>query len=199
MLAVLGARVAFLALFATRRPTCFVYGPEGRQRELYRCLTKARRRRGHRHGRKPRSSPIPVLRWIVNRPEDVALREEVGHWECDLVIFGKQSGKHNVTTLLERKSRYAVLLPNVDRRSATVIAGIEEILARFPPPARRTVTFDRGTEFLSYPSLAQSLSTSPTIGPTSAAIAARNSPSRSARFLRTRSCRFVSGSWRSGW
>ena len=50
------------------------------------------------------------------------------------------------------------MLPNVDRRSAAVIGGIEEILAQFPPSARRTVTFDRGTEFLSYPSLAQSLS-----------------------------------------
>jgi IS30 family transposase len=136
----------------------FIYGPEGRQRELYRCLAKARRRRGHRHGRKPRSNPIPMSRWIGSRPEDVAPRKVFGHWECDLVIFGKQSGKQNVTTLLERMSRYTVLLPNVDRRSAAVIGGIEVILAPFPPSARRTITFDRGTEFLSYPALAQSLS-----------------------------------------
>src|SRR4051794_11428321 len=40
-----------------------VYGPEGREDGLYRHLPKARRRRGSRYGRRPRSTPIPRERW----------------------------------------------------------------------------------------------------------------------------------------
>ena len=36
-----------------------VYGPEGREDGLYRHLPKARRRRGSRYGRRPRSAAIP--------------------------------------------------------------------------------------------------------------------------------------------
>src|SRR3954451_25479481 len=57
-----------------------VYGPEGRRDGLYRHLPKARRRRGRRYGRKPRSSPIPRERWIENRPAEVGDRQAFGHW-----------------------------------------------------------------------------------------------------------------------
>ena len=46
-----------------------VYGPEGREDGLYRHLPKARRRRGNRYGRRPRSASIPRERWIdTGRP-----------------------------------------------------------------------------------------------------------------------------------
>src|SRR4051794_25042318 len=94
-----------------------VYGTEGREDGLHRHLPKARRRRGSRHGRKPRAASIPRERWIENRPAEVGTRESFGHWEGDLLIFGKQAGKANVTSLVERKSRFTFLLPNEDKRS----------------------------------------------------------------------------------
>ena len=57
-----------------------------------------------------------------------------------------------MTSLVERKSRFTFLLPNEDKRSAAVIAGIADALRALPGDARRTVTFDRGTEFAAYPS-----------------------------------------------
>jgi IS30 family transposase len=33
-----------------------------------------------------------------------------GHWECDLVMFCEEFGKANVTSLVERVSRFAVVL-----------------------------------------------------------------------------------------
>src|SRR5690349_7128574 len=101
-----------------------VYGPEGRRDDLYRHLPKARRRRGRRYGRKRRSAPIPRERWIENRPAEVEGRGTFGHWEADLLLFRKETGKANVTSLLERKSRFALLLPNGDRRSTAVLAGV---------------------------------------------------------------------------
>ena len=134
-----------------------VYGPEGREDGLFRHLPKARRRRGSRYGRKPRAASIPRERWIENRPAEVGTRETFGHREGDLLIFGKQAGKANVTSLVERKSRYTFLLANEDKRSTAVIAGIGEALRGLPEEARRTVTFDRGSEFAAYPRLASEL------------------------------------------
>src|SRR4051794_12322299 len=134
-----------------------VHGPEGREDGLYRHLPKARRRRGSRYGRRPRGAPIPRGRWIESRPAEVGTRETFGHRECDLLIFRRETGKANVTSLVERKSRFTFLLANEDKRSAAVIAGVAEALRGLPEDARRTVTFDRGTEFAAYPELAREL------------------------------------------
>jgi transposase, IS30 family len=134
-----------------------VYGPEGREDGLYRHLPKARRRRGSRYGRRPRSAPIPRERWIENRPAEVDDRQAFGHWEADLLIFRKETGKANVTSLVERKSRFTFLLPNEDKRSQAVVAGIADALRPLPEDARRTVTFDRGSEFAGYAALDRSV------------------------------------------
>ena len=134
-----------------------VYGPEGREDGLYRHLPKARRRRGSRHGRRPRGTPIPRERWIENRPAEVGDREAFGHWEADLLIFRSKAGKANVTSLVERKSRFTFLLANEDKRSAAVVAGITDALRELPEEARRTVTFDRGSEFAGYAALDREL------------------------------------------
>ena len=134
-----------------------VHGPEGREDGLYRHLPKARRRRGRRHGRRPRSASIPRERWIENRPAEVEDRDSFGHWEGDLLIFRKEAGKANVTSLVERKSRLTFLLANGDKRSAAVVAGIADALRGLPENARLTVTFDRGSEFAAYPELAREL------------------------------------------
>ena len=130
-----------------------VYGPEGREGGLYRHLLKARRRRGTRHGRKPRAASIPRERWLENRPAEIGRRESFGHWEGDLLIFGGEVGKANVTSLLERRSRFTLLLPNGDRRSTAVLAGVAGALRPLPEAARRTITFDRGSEFAGYATL----------------------------------------------
>ncbi|CAO3362713.1 hypothetical protein [Azospirillum palustre] len=131
----------------------FIYGPEGKTLNLYALLAVARRRRRKRMGRKPRSSPIPAERSIANRPAEVETRQSFGHWECDLVIFSPQFGKSNITSLQERQSRYHILIANEDRRSAEVISRIAAALDEFPRHACQTITFDRGTEFLSYKKL----------------------------------------------
>lgn len=141
----------------------FIYGPDGRALNLYEFLAVARRRRRQRLGRKPRSNLIPQERWIANRPAEIGTRENFGHWECNLVIFARQFGKANVTSLQERQSRYHILLSNEDRRSAAVIGRIAEALTSLPSPARqdhhlrsrnrvlRVQDFDNGQLFLRSP------------------------------------------------
>ena len=135
-----------------------VYGPEGREDGLYRHLPKARRRRGQ-PPRPQAARRLHPARALDREPAGRGrrARETFGHWEADLLIFRKEPGKANVTSLIERKSRFTFLLANEDKRSAAVIAGIADALRGLPEDARRTVTFDRGTEFAGYPELGREL------------------------------------------
>jgi len=134
----------------------FVYSPEGRELALHRHLLRARRLRRRRFGRKPRSPKIPLARTIAQRPAEIGRRQELGHWEGDLLVFRRAHGKANLTSLVERQSRLVRLVPNSDRRSCGVIGAIGDALASLPSAARRTITFDRGSEFLGYDHLAKS-------------------------------------------
>ena len=101
----------------------FVYGPEGRRDRLFEMLALARRRRRQRFGRKPRRGPFPTERGIEWWPAEVENRDVFGHWEGYLVIFARTTGTCNLTTLIERQSRYLILLSNPDRRSLPVMGG----------------------------------------------------------------------------
>ena len=56
-----------------------------------------------------------------------------------------------MTSLVERVSRFTVFLRNNDRQSRPVMDGIANVLASLPLSARRSITFDRGTEFTEWP------------------------------------------------
>jgi IS30 family transposase len=73
------------------------------------------------------------------------------------MMFRKELGKHNLTSLVERQSRYTILTRNRDRNSTGVMTGMIEKLKVLPETARVSITFDRGTEFAYYPLLKQRL------------------------------------------
>jgi IS30 family transposase len=68
----------------------------------------------------------------------VAERRQFGHRECDLMQFRKKFGKANVTSLVERVSRFAVLLRNNDRQSRPIMDGLIDALSPLPHAARRS-------------------------------------------------------------
>jgi len=128
----------------------FIYSRFGQKLGLYKALYRHRKRRHKRGGRKPRGSHIPLYCKINHRSADIANRETFGHWEGDLIIFKREDGKRNLTSLVERKTRFQVLLSNPDRKSADVMTKIIERLGPLPAHGRQTVTFDRGTEFMAW-------------------------------------------------
>lgn len=131
----------------------FVYGPEGRKLGLWSHLPRQRKTRRRRFARKPRGLKIPPANTIAERPPGIGKRDQFGHWEGDLIAFRKEFGKSNLTSLVERRSRYIVLARNPSRHSMGVMTGIEQHLAPLPQSLRRSITFDRGTEFSAYPTL----------------------------------------------
>jgi transposase, IS30 family len=137
----------------------YIYGPEGRAGGLYRHLPKARRQRRPRYGRKPRVSFIPAARALAQRPSEAEDRRTFGHWEADLLIFRREHGKANLTTMIERQTRFTILLPNPDRQSNALVGRIGQAWQGLPKGSCRTVTFDRGTEFAAYGLLADQVGT----------------------------------------
>ncbi|GAA0956318.1 hypothetical protein GCM10009550_42200 [Actinocorallia libanotica] len=73
------------------------------------ALRSGRTRRKPAHGRTPEAPRIARMRWIEERPADAVDRQAPGHWEGDLIIGN--DGKSAVGTLVERVSRFVVLVP----------------------------------------------------------------------------------------
>lgn len=125
----------------------FAYSKDGRAEQFYKHLPKHRRRRRPRGYRRNNRTRVFDDLSVSNRPQQVSERQEFGHWECDLMMFRKEHGKMNVTSLVERVSRFALVMRNEDRQSKPIMEGLIQGLARLPADARRSVTFDRGSEF----------------------------------------------------
>lgn len=92
-------------------------------------------------------SCFPPDRSIHERPDYVKTRETFGEWEVDLMIFERAQGKTNVASLIERKTRFAVLFRNNDRSTTHLMNRLMTVMEPLPQPARKSITFDRGIEF----------------------------------------------------
>jgi transposase, IS30 family len=137
----------------------FAYSADGHAIKLWRHLPEHRARRRPRHARRKHGQRFSPDLNILRRPDVVAERKQFGHWECDLIQFRKKFGKANVTSLVERVSRFAIFLRNNDRQSRPVMDGLIHALQALPHLARRSITFDRGTEFTDWPYLQASIGT----------------------------------------
>lgn len=125
----------------------YVYSREGQTEQLASLLPSRRKKRQPRYARRPRGLMFPPDRSIHLRPDHAKTRETFGEWEGDLMIFERAQGKMNVASLVERKTRFAVLFRNNDRSSTHLMRKLMDVMEPLPQSARRSITFDRGFEF----------------------------------------------------
>ena len=124
----------------------YIYHPDAENRqELIQCLRRAHRKRRNKGiGRKERKTKIPNRVPIDQRPQAVESRIQFGHWEGDSLVSRKSLAA--LSSLVERKSRY-LMLTKLDAKTAeATYNAVVERLGGLQPKARRTMTFDNGTE-----------------------------------------------------
>jgi IS30 family transposase len=126
--------------------TLFVQARGALRKELTACLrTQRTQRRAHQRTEHSGTGRLRDMVRISERPREVEDRAIPGHWEGDL-LMGK-GGKSAIGTLVERSSRYVVLVPLPDGRTAPhVRAALTRQLTRLPMELRRTLTWDQGKE-----------------------------------------------------
>ncbi|WP_395106634.1 IS30 family transposase [Actinomadura sp. SCN-SB] len=125
--------------------------PKGELARQGLALRSGRTRRRPAHGRAPRAPRIRGMRWIDERPADAADRQVPGHWEGDLLV-GK-GGRTAVATLVERVSRFVVLVPLAGRDAATVSEAVIDQVKDLPEVLRRSLTRDCGSEMAEHASI----------------------------------------------
>ena len=119
--------------------------------ELKRTLVQALRQE-HKYRRTKRAQKesetrgkIANMLSIEERPAEVADRSVPGHWEGDLIL-GKYK-RSALGTLVERTTRYTILVPLGDQKDATSVRkAYAEAFQTIPAELKKTLTYDQGKE-----------------------------------------------------
>jgi IS30 family transposase len=118
---------------------------------LIQHLRFKRRIRRSRHARDSghRSGQIVDAISIRERPAEIEDRAIPGHWEGDLIGGTKNS---HIATLVERHSRFTMLVKVSSKDTATVVAALSRHVRKLPASLRRSLTWDRGLEMAQHKS-----------------------------------------------
>ena len=98
-----------------------VYSAEGHAEQLARYLPGRRRKQQPRLARRLRARVFQPGRFIYERPDYVKTRKELGDWASDLMILERSQGTMQVASLVERKTRIAILSCDNNRSSTHFI------------------------------------------------------------------------------
>ena len=98
----------------------------------------------------PRAARDPLIRSTITdaisirqRPAEAEDRAIPGHWEGDL-LCGSQTSQ--VATLVERSSRFVMLVKMMNRKPVDVAHELSQHVQQLPLQLRRSLTWDRGFE-----------------------------------------------------
>jgi IS30 family transposase len=123
----------------------FIQARGALKQELVKHLRSQRRIRRSRHSTIHGHSQGRIVDAVSirERPAEVEDRAVPGHWEGDLLRGARNS---HVATLVERHSRFAMLVKVPSKDTAAVTAALSRNVRRLPATLRRSLTWDRGLE-----------------------------------------------------
>ena len=127
---------------------------------IYRCLfvqtrgvlnkeltaqLRTRRQMRHAKGGQAKNGQGHILDMVSirERPAEAEDRAVPGHWEGDLLTGANDT---YIATLVERHSRFTMLVKLPRKDTTTVVAKLAKHIRRLPEELRRTLTWDQGKE-----------------------------------------------------
>jgi IS30 family transposase len=129
----------------------FIQARGALKQELVRYLRSQRRIRRSQHSSVHGHSQGRIVDAISirERPAEVEDRAIPGHWEGDLL---RGAGNSHLATLVERHSRFCMLVKVPGKDTATVVAALSQRVRQLPATLRRSLTWDRGLEMAQHKS-----------------------------------------------
>lgn len=123
----------------------FIQARGALKKELLRHLrrTRAMRRSRHHTQKTDDHGRIVDTVSISERPATVEDRAVPGHWEGDL-LMGSQNSQ--IATLVERQTRYVMLVKVDGKDTETVISALIKNARKVPQELYKSLTWDRGKE-----------------------------------------------------
>jgi len=123
----------------------FIQARGALKKELVEHLRRSRAMRRSRHYTQKREGHgrITDTVSISERPASVEDRAVPGHWEGDLLFGSKNS---QIATLVERHTRYAMLVKVAGKDTETVINALIKHARKLPEELYKSLTWDRGKE-----------------------------------------------------
>ena len=118
------------------------------KKELLRCLRSERTRRKPQGRAQRGGAKIAAMVNISERPAEAADRAVPGHWEGDLIIGAGQKGA--IATVVERTSRYGLMIKLESKNAEHVATRIGEYLGALPTHLARSLTWDQGSELAAH-------------------------------------------------
>ena len=129
----------------------FIQARGALKEELVRHLRSKRRIRRSRHASVHGHSRGQIVDTISihERPAEIEDRTIPSHWEDDLLRRARNS---HVATLVERHSRFCMLVKVSGKDTATVVTALSQHVRQLPATLRRSLTWDRGLEMAQHKS-----------------------------------------------
>jgi IS30 family transposase len=123
----------------------FIQARGALKKELLQHLrrTRAMRRSRHHTQKTDPHGRITDMVSISERPATVEDRAVPGHWEGDLLFASRNS---QIATLVERQTRYVMLVKAGSKDTETVINALIKNARKLPQELYRSLTWDRGRE-----------------------------------------------------
>jgi len=129
--------------------TLYIQARGALRKELIKHLrrTRAMRRSRHHTQKTPDHGRIVGAVSISERPPEVEDRAVPGHWEGDLICGSNNS---QIATLVERHTRYVMLVRVPSKDTKTVINALIKQAHKLPRELYKSLTWDRGSEMANH-------------------------------------------------
>jgi len=133
----------------------WIYAYKQQSIRLWEDLSRRKKKRGLPRCRSPRKSRIPNRTSIHDRPPEVSKKKEFGNWEWDTMAF--ENNTQHMVVLREMASMFTIIERLESKRSEETANAIISSMLPTPKQARKTITFDNGSEFAKHEKIGRAL------------------------------------------